>query len=216
MPATAPTRDRLLDAAERLFVEHGLERTSLRQITGEAGANLAAVNYHFGSRLALVRAVFERRLQPMNAERLRQLDAAEAAAEEAGAPCAELEAILRAFLRPALVLGRQAGGRDVLRLIARAHSTDNPEVQQALLEAFGEVARRFTRALERALPTLPRPEVLWRLHFLVGGLVQTLLSGEILTTFSQGACDVHDEEAVLERLVEYGLAGFRAAVESAS
>ena len=57
------TRDRILDAAERLFVEHGFEGTSMRMITGAANANLAAVNYHFGSKDALIQAVFRRGYQ---------------------------------------------------------------------------------------------------------------------------------------------------------
>src|SRR5688572_31708077 len=68
------TRESLLDAAEKLFSEHGIQSASLRQITQHAGANLAAVNYHFGSKDGLVRAVFSRRLRPMNDERFRRLE----------------------------------------------------------------------------------------------------------------------------------------------
>ena len=81
--ANGATRERILNAAELLFVEQGFEATSLRQITTKAAANLAAVNYHFGSKQALIREVFERRLRVLNAERLAQLDAAVAAEEAA-------------------------------------------------------------------------------------------------------------------------------------
>lgn len=75
------TRERILDAAERLFMAHGYEGTSMRQITGEAGVNLAAVNYHLGSKEALVQEVFRRRLDWLNDERMRVLNAMEAEAD---------------------------------------------------------------------------------------------------------------------------------------
>ena len=79
------TRTRILDAAEELFMQHGFEGTSMRLLTAKAGVNLAAVNYHFGSKHALVEAVFRRRLDPMNAARLAELDKLEAA-ERAPSP----------------------------------------------------------------------------------------------------------------------------------
>src|ERR1700732_4679792 len=95
------TKDRILDAAERLFGENGVEATSLRAITAEAGVNLAAVNYHFQSKEALVQAVIGRRMGPWNAQRLALLDAYEAEAGEAAVP---LEKIIDAFLRPVIAM----------------------------------------------------------------------------------------------------------------
>ena len=74
------TKDRILDTAERLFARDGFEATSLRSITAEAGVNLAAINYHFQSKEALVQAVIGRRMGPMNDRRLALLDAYEAQA----------------------------------------------------------------------------------------------------------------------------------------
>src|SRR5512140_1906730 len=93
------TRTRILDAAEELFMQHGFEGTSMRLLTGKAGVNLAAVNYHFGSKHALIEAVFRRRLDPMNAARIAELDKLEA--DCAGRPSTP-EAIIRAFLAPSL------------------------------------------------------------------------------------------------------------------
>src|SRR5258706_10616177 len=67
------TRTRILDAAEELFMQHGFEGTSMRLLTAKAGANLAAVNYHFGSKDALIEAVFPRRLGTMNSSRIAEL-----------------------------------------------------------------------------------------------------------------------------------------------
>src|SRR5579863_9327890 len=91
------TKDRLLDAAERLFAQHGIEATSLRVITREAGVNLAAVNYHFQSKEALMHAVIARRLDPINEKRLAMLDACEAKAGEG--PLA-VDEVLHALLGP--------------------------------------------------------------------------------------------------------------------
>src|SRR2546430_15599341 len=91
------TRTRILDAAEELFMLHGFEGTSMRILTAKAGVNLAAVNYHFGSKDALIEAVFRRRLDPMNVARIGELDKL-AAAESAPPP----DAVLRAFITPRL------------------------------------------------------------------------------------------------------------------
>src|SRR5512143_3976610 len=93
----AETKDRILDAAERLFAEHGFDATSLRMITAAAGVNLAAVNYHFRSKDSLIEAVFGRRIGPVNKERLEMLTAAEKAA---GSDPLSLEAVVRAFVEP--------------------------------------------------------------------------------------------------------------------
>ena len=113
------TKDRILDAAESLFMEHGFEATSLRAITAAAGANLASVNYHFGSKEVLFQAVLTRRLDPMNQERLDLLTRLEREAEPDALPC---DRILSAMFTPALKLARDParGGKNFLRLLGRA------------------------------------------------------------------------------------------------
>src|SRR5271157_2146572 len=90
------TRERILDAAERLFAEHGLEGVSTRDITALAEANVGAISYYFGSKEGLVFAVFDRRLTPITKERLAALDGEERAAGKAGP---KAEAVLRAYIR---------------------------------------------------------------------------------------------------------------------
>src|SRR2546428_5766096 len=99
------TRTRILDVAEELFGEEGIERVSIRDITDQAKVNLAAINYHFGSKEDLIVAVFERRVVPVNEARLAALDAVEQAA---GKKSPKLEAIVEAFIRPALECSLQA------------------------------------------------------------------------------------------------------------
>src|SRR5437016_9525270 len=100
---SADTKTRILDAAERLFVEHGFEATSLRAITTAAGVNLAAVNYHFGSKEELFQTVLSRRLDPMNQERMDLLAELQRNAAPAPVPC---DRILTAMFIPALKLAR--------------------------------------------------------------------------------------------------------------
>ena len=109
------TRTRILDAAEELFMQHGFEGTSMRLLTAKAGVNLAAVNYHFGSKDALIEALFRRRLDPMNAERVAALDRLEDFSAEN---------IIRAFVRPSLRLieDAQGGGRNFIRLLGRTYT----------------------------------------------------------------------------------------------
>ena len=204
MPSRS-TPDLLLDAAERLFAEHGFEAASLRSITACAGANLAAVGYHFGSKRDLVRAVLRRRLAPVNAERMRRLEAI----EERGA--VEVEPIVRAFLEPPLdLIATDAAGPAVARLVLRAFTESGVEVRELLEEQFATVAQRFAKALGDALPTLSREDLHWRFHFLVGSLAFTVGLSEVLSDFSHGRCGLHDIEAAKEQLVAYGVAGLGA------
>jgi AcrR family transcriptional regulator len=197
------TRDALLDAAESLFVEHGLEAASLRAITQRAGANLAAVNYHFGSKEGLIRAVFNRRLAPLQEERLRLLDA------EEGRDGGTLEGVLRAFIAPAMQMRASAGPADVSQLIGRIFHEPNDEVRKMLFGEFVETLRRFLAALHRLLPELTHEELLWRFHFGVGAMSQTLSCGNLLERFSEGRCSMSDPEEVLDRLVLFFVAGLR-------
>ena len=207
------TRHRLLDAAERLFAQHGIDATSLRAITAEAGTNLASVHYHFGSKEALVDAVIARRLGPINRERLRLLDKAEAAAGEGPA---ELDAIVEAFVEPALRLVRDPdhGGTDFVRLMAQVHGGPD-EQKQRLMNQFGEILDRFGAALGRALPHLGASDLCWRFFFLIGSMLVALGHGDILQSHSGGACDPSDVKGTLRHLVAFVSAGLRApAVEA--
>src|SRR5213595_3553615 len=123
------TKDRILDAAESLFMEHGFEATSLRSITAAADVNLAAVNYHFGSKEELFQAVLTRRLDPMNQARVALLDRFEGEAGDAPVSC---ERILSALLTPALALSRdpERGGKNFLRVLGRAYADPAPFIRR--------------------------------------------------------------------------------------
>lgn len=162
------TRDRILDVAERLFAEQGLGQTSLRAITAAAGVNLASVHYHFGSKEALVHAIFDRRLRPMNAERLRRLDKLQK--RHGGA--VPLEALIEAFVGPPLELSRDTrhGGEHFIRLLGRTYTEPTEALQEHVRGLYADVSDRFREAFRAALPGLSRNDLYWRLHFMVGTL----------------------------------------------
>jgi AcrR family transcriptional regulator len=159
------TRVALLNAAEDLFSEFGVEATSVREITRRAGANLGAINYHFGTKERLALEVLARRMEPVNRERIARLDALEAAASGEPLPIRE---IVAALVRPALEPGGNGapGCADFLRLISRSLNDPNPELKKFVEQHFAEVVRRFDSAILKALPDLPASELFWKMSFL--------------------------------------------------
>jgi AcrR family transcriptional regulator len=202
------TKDRILNAAERLFARDGIEATSLRAITAEAGVNLAAVNYHFQSKDALVHAVIARRMGPVNDRRLALLDACERAAGDGPLP---LDQVLDAFLRPVVeIYGSHA--REFTPLMGRLYMEPRDFVEKVYKNHLEPVAERFIRAYERALPGLPRVELIWRMHFSIGALAHTMGGSHMLQILSNGECDPSDVEGTLQRLEAFMIAGLAAPV----
>jgi AcrR family transcriptional regulator len=201
------TKERLLDAAERLFGEQGFESTSLRQITTEAGANLAAVNYHFGSKEDLIVAVMARRVEPLNRERLRLLDRL-----EAGETPPTVEQVLETFLAPPLRMKYAAGeaGTAFMRLTGHAMFQSNERIRHQLMDQFQEVARRYLDALTRAAPHAPVEETIWRLLFSVGAMVHALVMSEDARVHTWKQIDPDDVDALIDRMVRFLSAGFMA------
>lgn len=202
----ADTKQSLLDAAESLFAKQGVHRASLRAITREAGANLAAVNYHFGSKEGLLRAVLARRLEPLNRLRLERLDSALAETDPPG-----VEAIVRAFVAPTLTMvGREPGGHAFARFLTRTFSEPDPALRGLVLAAFEEVIQRFTEALRRALPHLGDDEVYWRFFFMVGAMAHTAGVGFLIERLSGGRCDPGDADGVIDRITAFLVGGLEA------
>ncbi len=163
------TRSAVLDAAERLFAARGVEGASVRDIVTAAGANLGAINYHFGTKDRLVMEVFTRRLEPINRARVARLDELEKAA---GDRPVELSAVVEAFIRPSLEGDPEdpGHGEAVLHLMSRCFIEPNEELKKFVAEQFDEVAVRFDAAILRAVPGLKRDKLLWRMNFLIGAL----------------------------------------------
>ena len=206
----AATKDRILDAAEGLFMEHGFEATSLRSITAAASVNLAAVNSHFGSKEELFQAVLTRRLDPMNQRRLALLDRFERDATPAPLSC---ERIVVALFVPALELARnpELGGKNFLRLLGRAYADPAPFIRRFLSEQYAQMIARFKAAFGRALPHLPKKELSWRLHFIMGALSYTLAGTDALKLIAElNPKETANDEVLLRRLAPFLLAGLKA------
>jgi len=199
------TQTRILDAAEELFMQHGFEGASMRMLTARAGVNLAAINYHFGSKDALIEAVFRRRLDPNNAERVAELDALEkAAADKPLAPAA----IIRAFIGPSLrMIQDETGGRNFIRLLGRTYTDPAKHIRVLIGQLYAPVMARFKEAFARALPELPREELIWRMHFMFGTLSYTLAATDTVQLIA--GCKPEDRYDV--RLIEERLSAFLAA-----
>jgi AcrR family transcriptional regulator len=201
------TKQRILNAAEKLFAEHGLAATSLRAITTEAQVNLASVNYHFHSKEELIRAMYRRRLEPINRRRLEMLDAAE---RTAAPKAAALEKILDALIAPILETKAVDEGAGVTVLLGRVYAEPSGIAIQMLREQMFEAGQRFVAALHRALPKLPRAELAWRIHFIIGALAHTMVAGKLLEFISGGECSARDIESARRHLIAFALAGLDA------
>jgi AcrR family transcriptional regulator len=210
------TKDRILKATEALFIARGFDGTSLRAITTEASVNLAAVNYHFGSKEEMFTQVLTQRLDAMNVERLHRLDALEAKGLDA--VCA-VEQIIATLFLPALALARDAekGGPDFLRLLGRAYADPSPFVRNLLSDRYAATNLRFKAAFARALPDLSEHDLSMRLHFILDSVAATLAAEDVrrllsaiegAPSFENDANDVH----FLSYLAPFLAAGLRAGV----
>ncbi len=203
------TRERILDAAEALFVEHGFEATSMRLITSRAGVNLASINYHFGSKEALIQDVFRRRLTWLNEERLRALERFEKEAKgEPLKPHQIVEAFFGVSLR--MAADTEHGGHTFMRLLGRTYTEPTAFVRQFLADEYAAVVPRFKQALFRSLPDVPPEEILWRFHFMMGAMSYAIAGTDALQLVAEYELDEKDPEALSRRLMPFLLGGLRA------
>ena len=205
------TRTRNLDAAEELFMQQGFGATSMRLLTAKAGVNLAAVNYHFGSKDALIEAVFRRRLDPMNTARIAALDALEAN----GTP--DSDAIIRAFVGPSLRMMEDAkgGGRNFIRLLGRTYTEPAKGIRQLIGQMYAPAMQRYKATLERALPQMPREELVWRMHFMFGTLAYTLAATDTVQLIAGSKPeDRYDARLLEDRLTAFLASGLAAPLRS--
>ena len=202
------TQTRIFEAAEELFMQHGFEGTSMRHLTSRAGVNLAAVNYHFGSKDALIEAVFRRRLDAINTQRLAELDRLERDTQTGRPP--PPEAIVRAFLAPSLrmVEDQKAGGRNFARLLGRAYTEPSKPIRHTIGHLYAPIMERFKAALQRALPQVPQDELVWRMHFMFGTFAYTLAATDTVQLIA--GCkpeDRYDARVLEDRLAAFLTAG---------
>lgn len=203
-----PVREAILDAAEELFSTSGFEAVSMRDIAQASGANLGSIGYHFGSKDGLLRAVYERHSGPMNRRRSELLGEAQRIRD----PDDRLAAIVRAFILPSLAErnGAEGGGARFARLRALVMSERHEEVRKIVAETFNPINLAFIDALQSCLPQVPRGDIVWRTHFLLGAVNYTLINPWRVTRLSRGEARGEDTAEALEQIVQAAVAAFRA------
>lgn len=207
----ADTRERLIRAALRIFADRGIASATLREITDEAGANVAAVNYYFRSKEELTRTVLETCLKPINETRLQSLERLVVEHGEAAIP---LESLVEALVRPMVVNSLdEYGGRSPVRLILQVRALPQPLTNTILADQFDRIHHAFLKALGKTLPGLTRSEIALRYDFARGAIMQ------ILGDLDPSARDLPDlaiqhagldNEDIIRQLVAFIAAGFRA------
>lgn len=203
----AATKAAVFVSAERLFALHGFQNVSVRDITADAGVNLASVNYHFGSKDALLFEIFRRRTAELNRERARMLH--EANDRHDGKP--PVREILEAFFTPPLRWAAPDNDRRIsVQFIIRSRSEGTEEMREALKSDVSHLAR-FSEALIAACPHLPQDSVYWRLHFCLGMTHNNRFAEfDRLHVLSNGLTREGDTEGLLKRMLDFAEAGFLA------
>lgn len=202
------TAKKLLDAAERLFAQHGFAETSLRTITSKAGVNLAAVNYHFGSKEALIQAVFQRYLDPFAEAVSKQLDQLGEHSE-----AVSLEWLLGVL--GALAVGDTAKEQQrtlvFFRLAGLAYTQSQAHLRTFFKQRYLALFLRFQSLLSKAVPEVPPMELFWRTHFALGSMIFTLQG---LPSMQQICAQDFGQELtlteVVQRMLPFVVAGIRA------
>lgn len=208
--AQSDTVDRILDAAEELFADRGFAETSMRMITGKAEVNLAAVNYHFGSKNALIQAVFARFLTPYTQVLEKSFDVL--ATVHSDVP-PSLEAVLRSMMQSAVMMPhRNPQGLSIfMRLLGLAYSQSQGHLRKFLEREYSVPFGRFMRLLKEATPELSAVDRYWRIQFMLGAMAFTMSSSEALQDILQNKLGIHsDMQDIVERLVPFIAAGLKA------
>jgi len=205
--ASDHTRSAILAAAERLYADRGFGDVTLRDIVPEANVNLAAVNYHFGSKDELIAELFVTRSLALNKERLRELREA----EEAGDGRADISEVLRALVGPTLrgCLGPENQRSTPARFMIRVSIESVPAIRRIRNREIDHL-RKFVAAMRRSLPDRSEVELYWGLHFALAMAQQTVRDSERLAKLSEGKCDVDDVDDVIDRVVDVAVLGLTA------
>lgn len=215
MQEASSTRNRILAAAERLFAVHGIDRTTLRAVTTEAAVNLAAVNYHFGSKEALVHAVFDDLARKIAIRRIEMLDERKAALRGRPLP---LEDIALIFLEPYLLHDGGRLGALLMQLIIQHAAAPSKVTRRIIASYFDKVAHRFGEEIGHALPRLSKAEIYWRYYFMVSTVVFSAAErspdkkapDNRLAKISGGAADTAHREELARQLIAYVVGGLSA------
>ncbi|AQS36308.1 transcriptional regulator, TetR family [Shewanella psychrophila] len=205
MANRSDTKTRILDAAEKLFAERGFSETSLRLITSKAEVNLASVNYHFGSKKELIRAVLARYLDVFMPAASSEIASLQSTDKEAS-----LNDIFSTLVKPLLDLNqlRSEGTRTFLQLLGRGYIESQGHLRWFITTHYGDHLTQFVKAVADSAPHIPPAEMFWRLHFTLGTVVFTMASADALTEIAAADFGEHNDiEAVIRKVIPYLSAG---------
>lgn len=208
--AQSDTVDRILDAAEQLFAERGFSETSLRMITSKANVNLAAVNYHFGSKNALIQAVFARFLTPFSVTLEKAFDELERSCN--GRP-PSLHQTLWALTESAVRMPhRNENGISIfMRLLGLAYTQSQGHLRKFLEQEYSEPFGRFMGLLKEATPQLSAVDRYWRIQFMLGATAFTMSSSDALREILENKLGIDTTvQEIAARLVPFLAAGLQA------
>ena len=202
-------REAILCAAEELFATNGFNAVSIRDIAQAAGANPGSVTYHFKTKDGLLLEIYRRHCGPMNRRRSELLAAATRVRDLQD----RLEAIVRAYVLPAFSSGSDlaGGGARFTRLRAVMSAEGNEVARRIIAQTFDDTSHAFIDAIHQSLPRIPRTEIVWRSHFLLGALYYTLVTPERVSRLSRGSADGTDAGNAIEQLVHATVASLQAA-----
>lgn len=201
-------REAILCAAEELFATNGFNAVSVRDIAQAAGANPGSVTYHFKTKDGLLLDIYRRHCGPMNLRRSELLDAAKRVRD----PQDRLEAIVRAYVLPAFSSGSDVagGGARFTRLRAVMSAEGNEAARRIIAQTFDDTSHAFIDAIQETLPHIPRNDIVWRSHFLLGALYYSLVTPERVSRLSRGEADGTDAGNAIEQLVRATVASLQA------
>jgi len=208
-PARKPNmREAILAAAEELFAINGFNAVSVRDIAQAAGANPGSVTYHFKTKDGLLLEIYRRHCAPMNLRRSELLEAARRVRDLQD----RLEAIVRAYVLPAFTSGSDlaGGGARFSRLRAVMSAEGNDVARRIIAQTFDDTSHAFIDAIHDSLPHVPRTEIVWRTHFLLGALYYSLVTPERVSRLSRGEADGADAASAIEQLVQATVASLQA------
>jgi AcrR family transcriptional regulator len=201
-------REAILAAAEELFSTNGFNAVSVRDIAQAAGANPGSVTYHFKTKDGLLLDIYRRHCAPMNHRRAELLAAARRVRDLQD----RLEAIVRAYVLPAFSSGHDlaGGGARFTRLRAVMSAEGNEVVRRIIAQTFDDTSHAFIDAVQESLPHIPRTEIVWRSHFLLGALYYSLVTPERVSRLARGEADGSDAASAIEQLVRSTVASLQA------
>lgn len=212
MASRNDTKTRILDAAEKLFAERGFSETSLRLITSKAEVNLASVNYHFGSKKELIRAVLARYLDVFMPAASTEIKHLHQAPQQAS-----LDDIFSSLIKPLLDLNKvRAGGTIIfLQLLGRGYIESQGHLRWFITTHYGPYLTTFVQAVSASAPHIPPVEMFWRLHFTLGTIVFTMASADALNEIAAADYGEHNNiEAIIRKVIPYMAAGVAVPVQS--